>query len=129
MSFESEKTATKDNDDPTFYEDRAALRELEGEATAPEDLAIIEELQKSGLIQDRLTALELQSGGRMGVAVVLVVILVVGLPSLRQIMGLAVPDLAVLAAVGLLAVLCAGWLVLARRVALTAPSLVDVVPR
>lgn len=46
MSFESEKTATKDNDDPTFYEDRAALRELEGEATAPEDLAIIEELQK-----------------------------------------------------------------------------------
>lgn len=31
---------------------------------------IIEELQKSTLIQDRLTALELQSGGRMGVAVV-----------------------------------------------------------
>ena len=45
MSFESAKTATKDND-PTFYEDRTALHELEGEATTLEDLAIIEELQK-----------------------------------------------------------------------------------
>lgn len=34
------------------------------------EASIIQELQKSGLIQDRLTALELQSGGRMGVAVI-----------------------------------------------------------
>lgn len=37
---------------------------------AEREAHIIEELQKSGLIQDRLTALELQSGGRMGVAVI-----------------------------------------------------------
>lgn len=37
---------------------------------AQREATIIEELQKSGLIQDRLTALELQSGGRMGVAVI-----------------------------------------------------------
>lgn len=37
---------------------------------AEREAHIIEELQKSGLVQDRLTALELQSGGRMGVAVI-----------------------------------------------------------
>ncbi|NYT83894.1 cation-translocating P-type ATPase [Alcaligenaceae bacterium] len=66
---------------------------------------------------------------RMALAVVLVLFLVVGLPSLRQIMGLAIPNLAVLIAVGLLAVLCAAWLVLARRTALTAPSPIDAVLR
>ncbi|NYT64250.1 cation-translocating P-type ATPase [Alcaligenaceae bacterium] len=67
--------------------------------------------------------------GRMVFAVVLVLILVVGLPSLRQIMGLAIPNLTVLIAVGLLAVLCAAWLVFARRTALTSPSPVDAVLR
>jgi Ca2+-transporting ATPase len=62
--------------------------------------------------------------GRMTLAVALVLILVVGLPGLRQIMGLAVPDLAVLIAVGLLAILCAGWVVLARKI-----SPVDAVQR
>lgn len=40
--------------------------------TSPEEreAQIISELEKSDLIQDKLTALELQSGGRMGVAVV-----------------------------------------------------------
>jgi Ca2+-transporting ATPase len=55
--------------------------------------------------------------GRMVVAVALMLALVVGLPGLREIMGLALPEPLELAAAGLLSALCAGWLLVARRVA------------
>ncbi|MEO6986587.1 MAG: cation-translocating P-type ATPase [Paralcaligenes sp.] len=54
---------------------------------------------------------------RMALAVALMLILVIGLPGLRQIMGLAVPDIPSLIAIGSLSMLCAGWLVVARRLA------------
>ena len=54
---------------------------------------------------------------RMAVAVALMLVLVIGLPGLRKIMGLAVPDMPSLVAIGLLAMVCAGWLMLARRTA------------
>ncbi|TCT10121.1 cation-translocating P-type ATPase [Paralcaligenes ureilyticus] len=60
--------------------------------------------------------------GRMAVAVALMLMLVVGLPGLREIMGLALPGSAELAAIGLLSVLCAGWLAMARRISLDAPQ-------
>ncbi|MEO7199782.1 MAG: cation-translocating P-type ATPase [Dokdonella sp.] len=55
--------------------------------------------------------------GRMAAAVALMLILVIGLPGLREIMGLAVPDIPGLIAIGLLAMACVGWLTLARRTA------------
>ena len=41
MSFESGKTATADKDE-TYYDDRAALRELEGRTVSPEEETILE---------------------------------------------------------------------------------------
>lgn len=52
--------------------------------------------------------------GRMVIAVALMLTLMVGLPGLREMMGLTPPELSELAAVGLLSVLCAGWLSAAR---------------
>ncbi len=55
--------------------------------------------------------------GRMVLAVALMLALVVGLPGLRDIMALALPGPLELATAGLLSALCAGWLLVMRRVA------------